>query len=138
MLGSQFSQMSELQVQADHVWVEKRKEGKKKEKRKEKRKEREGTYMYIHLISGYLISEERKHIRKLRTQVNPGMKHHDQKQLEEERFYFIHSSISHFLFKTSKYRNSIRSGIWKHELMQRSHRVFLLALSPLLDHCAFL
>lgn len=61
-----------------------------------KRKERkeEGTDTYIQLTSDYVISEERKHIRKLRTQVNPGRKHHDQKQPEEERFYFIHSSIS--------------------------------------------
>jgi hypothetical protein len=64
----------------------------------------EGTYMYIHLISGSLVSGERKHIRKLRTQVNPGMKHHEQKQLKQERFYFTHSSFSKAI------RTRIQSG----------------------------
>lgn len=66
--------MTELQAQADHVWGGKG----RKERKKERKKRKEGTYMYIHLISGYLMSEEREHIRKLRTQVNPGMKHCDQ------------------------------------------------------------
>ena len=41
-------------------------------------------------------------------------KHHDQKQLGEERAYLAYTSTS--LFKD---KNSNRAGIWRQELMQR-------------------
>ena len=47
------------------------------------------------------------------------MKHHDQKQLREERIYLAYSSTSLFITEGSQDRNSHRSGTWRQELMQR-------------------
>jgi hypothetical protein len=47
------------------------------------------------------------------------VKHHRQKQLEEDRVYFTHGSILQFIIKSCKGRNSHRAGTWRQELMQR-------------------
>ena len=45
----------------------------------------------------------------------------DQKQLGEERVYFIHSSVLQFT-KSNKDRNAHRAGTWRQELTQRPWR----------------
>jgi hypothetical protein len=50
------------------------------------------------------------------------MKHHDQKQIGEERVYVAYASISLFITKGSQDWSSSRAGNWKQELMQRSCR----------------
>jgi hypothetical protein len=50
------------------------------------------------------------------------MKHHEQKQLGEERVNFPPSSSSQFFIKSSEGRNSSRAGTWRQELRQRPWR----------------
>ena len=50
------------------------------------------------------------------------MKHHDQKQIGEEKVYLAYTSTSLFIIKGSQDRNSSRAGTWRQELMQRPWR----------------
>ena len=50
------------------------------------------------------------------------MKHHDQKQLGEERVYLTYSSTSLFIIERSQDRSSHKEGTWTQELMQRPWR----------------
>jgi hypothetical protein len=66
------------------------------------------------------------------------MRHHDQKQLREERLYFIHSSVSVFITKGSQNRNSNNTGTWRQELMQRPWRGAAYWLASLSCSACFL
>jgi hypothetical protein len=48
------------------------------------------------------------------------MRHQDQKQLEEERVYWIYISMSLFVVAGSQDRESNMAETWRRELMQRS------------------
>jgi hypothetical protein len=45
------------------------------------------------------------------------MKHHDQKQVREERVYLAYIFIALFIIKGSQDRNSNRAGTWSQELI---------------------
>jgi hypothetical protein len=48
------------------------------------------------------------------------MKHHAQKQVEEERLYLAYTFISLLIIKGGQDRNSNRAGTWRQELMHRT------------------
>ena len=50
------------------------------------------------------------------------IKHHEQKQLGEERVYLVSTSRSLFIIRNHQDRNSNRAGTWRQELMQRPWR----------------
>ena len=50
------------------------------------------------------------------------MKHHDPKQLGEERVCLAYASTPQFIIEGSQGRNSSRAGTWRQELMQRPWR----------------
>jgi hypothetical protein len=58
------------------------------------------------------------------------MKHHDQKQVGEERFYLAWTSTLLSIFVESQDRNSNRAGIWRQELMQKPQRSAVYWLAP--------
>jgi hypothetical protein len=49
-------------------------------------------------------------------------KHHDKKEVREERAYSAYTSTSLFITKGRQDRNSHRAGTWRQELMQRPWR----------------
>jgi hypothetical protein len=58
------------------------------------------------------------------------MKHHYQKQAEEERVYLAYTSISLFITEESQDRSSNMAGSWRQKLMQRQWRL-LTGLLPM-------
>jgi len=58
------------------------------------------------------------------------MKHHDQKQLGEERAYFAQGSKEKEFIKSGEGRTSNRAGLWRQELMQKSWRGTAYWLAP--------
>ena len=50
------------------------------------------------------------------------IKHHQQKQLVEERIYLAYASTSLFITEGNQDRNSNRAGTWRQELKQRPQR----------------
>jgi hypothetical protein len=50
------------------------------------------------------------------------VKHHNKKQLGEERVYFTHKFTLQFITKTSRVRNSGRAGTWRWKLMHRLYK----------------
>ena len=50
------------------------------------------------------------------------MKHHDPKQVGEERAYLAYTSTSLFIIERSQDRNSSRAESWRQELMQKPWR----------------
>ena len=58
------------------------------------------------------------------------VKLHDQKQLREERVYFIYTSGNNPSLRKNHVRNSHRAGTWRQELMQRPWRSAAYWLAP--------
>lgn len=54
-------------------------------------------------------------------------KHHDRKQLGEERVYLANVSLSEPIIEGSQGRTTSRAGAWKQRLKQRGYRGMLLA-----------
>ena len=60
------------------------------------------------------------------------IKHHNQKELGEERVYLYYISILYSVIEGSQDRNTSRAGTWRQELTQRS-AAYWLALHGLLS-----
>jgi hypothetical protein len=60
------------------------------------------------------------------------------KQVVEESIYSAYTSTFLFITKGSQDKNSHRAGTWRQELMQRSWRVLLTGLLPLVCSACFL
>jgi hypothetical protein len=62
------------------------------------------------------------------------MKHHDQKQVGEERVYPAYGSRSLFIIKGSQDRNSSRAGTWKQELIRGHGGMLFTGLLTLISY----
>jgi hypothetical protein len=58
------------------------------------------------------------------------VKHHDLKQVGEERVYLAYTSVLLFIIEGSQDRNSSRAGTWRQELMLRPRRGAAYSLAP--------
>lgn len=50
------------------------------------------------------------------------IKHHDQKELGEERGYITHSSIQHLVSRMTDSRKSSRAAAWRKEMRQTQYK----------------